>query len=76
MIVGNRNSGKKVCTALLTVLLVMIVITVVVTWRKKSAPLPQPPLHPSLLFTTKSIVAATRPSALAAGTGRYFPKLR
>jgi hypothetical protein len=67
VIVGNRNAGKAIMTAVLTVLLAMIVITAVVTWRRKSAPERQPPLplHPSLLLI-ESAVGETPSPQLAA----------
>lgn len=63
MIVGNRNAGKAIMTAVLTVLLAMIVITTVVTWRRKSAPEKQPPLplHPSLLLIDNAVAATPSP---------------
>ncbi len=50
MIVGNRNAGKRVLTAVFAVLVLMLVITVVVASRRKTAPLQQPPLHPTVLL--------------------------
>jgi hypothetical protein len=63
VIVGNRNAGKAIMTAVLTVLLAMIVITAVVTWRRKSAPEKQPPLplHPSLLLIDNAVAATPPP---------------
>ena len=50
MIVGNRNAGKKILTAMVAVLLVMLLMTVVVASRRKSEPLRNPPLHPTVLL--------------------------
>ena len=47
MIAGNPNVGKRMITALATLLLIMILITVVVSVRKRTAPAKEPPLHPS-----------------------------
>jgi len=49
MIVGNPNAGKKTATAIITVLLMMLLITIIVSVRKKTAPVKEPPLHPSTL---------------------------
>jgi hypothetical protein len=49
MIVGNPNAGRKTATAIIAVLLMMVLITIVVAMRKKTAPVKEPPLHPSIL---------------------------
>jgi len=54
VIVGNRNAGKRIMAALITVLLAMLLITVLVTVRRRSAPLQEPPLHPSVLLVLGS----------------------
>jgi len=51
MIVGNPNAGKKTATAVITLLLMMLLITIIVSVRKKTAPVKEPPLHPSTLTT-------------------------
>ncbi len=53
MIVGNPNTGRKTATAIITVLLVMVLITIFVSLRKKSAPVKEPPLHPSVSITPR-----------------------
>jgi len=47
MIAGNPNRGKRVITAVLTLMVMMILITVIISARKRTAPAKQPPLHPS-----------------------------
>lgn len=47
MIVGNRNAGKRILSVCLAALVVMIIIAVLVGFRKKTAPVREPPLHPS-----------------------------
>jgi hypothetical protein len=47
MIVGNPNAGKKTATAAITILVVLLVITIIVSVRKRTAPVKEPPLHPS-----------------------------
>jgi hypothetical protein len=51
MIVGNPNTGRKTATAVMTVLLIMVLITIIVSARKKTAPVKEPPLHPSTVIT-------------------------
>ena len=51
MIVGNPNTGRKTATAVITLLLIMLIITIIVSVRKKTAPIKEPPLHPSTLVT-------------------------
>jgi LPXTG-motif cell wall-anchored protein len=53
MIVGNPNTGKKTATAVIAVLLVMVLVTIIVSVRKKTAPLKEPPMHPSTLITLR-----------------------
>ena len=48
MIVGNPNAGKKIATATIALLLMMIVIITMVAVRKRTAPVKEPPLHPSI----------------------------
>jgi hypothetical protein len=48
MIVGNPNTGKKVVTATIALLLMMIVIITMVAVRKRTALAKEPPLHPSV----------------------------
>jgi hypothetical protein len=51
MIVGNPNTGRKTATAVITVLLMMVLITIIVSVRKKTAPVKEPPMHPSTVIT-------------------------
>lgn len=53
MIVGNPNAGRKTATAVITLLLLMLVITIIVSVRKKTAPIKEPPLHPTTLVTPR-----------------------
>jgi hypothetical protein len=48
MIVGNRNAGKRIAVVAIAMLIMMFVITLLVGMRKKTAPVQQPPLHPSV----------------------------
>jgi len=53
MIVGNPNAGRRMATAAITILVMLILITVVLSARKKNAPvkeLKEPPLHPSIII--------------------------
>jgi hypothetical protein len=50
MIVGNPNTGRKTATAVITVLLMMVLITIIVSVRKKTAPVKEPPMHPSTVI--------------------------
>lgn len=50
MIAGNPNAGKKIATAAIAVVLMMILITAVVGFRKRTAPVKEPPLHPSTVI--------------------------
>ena len=50
MIVGNPNAGRRMATALITLLLMMIIAIVIVSVRKKTAPAKEPPLHPSTII--------------------------
>jgi hypothetical protein len=45
MIAGTPNSGKKVATAVATLLLMLILITMVLAARKRTAPAKEPPLR-------------------------------
>jgi len=47
MIAGNPNTGRRVAIAAVALLLAMILFTAFVAFRKRTAPLQQPPLHPS-----------------------------
>jgi len=49
MIVGNPKTGRKTVTAVIAVLLMMLIITIIVFGRKKTAPVKEPPLHPSTI---------------------------
>ena len=49
MIVGNRNAGKRIAVVAIAMLIMMFVITLLVGIRKKTAPVPEPPLHPSVM---------------------------
>jgi len=49
MIVGNRNAGKRIAVVAIAMLILMFVITLLVGARKKTAPVPEPPLHPSVM---------------------------
>jgi hypothetical protein len=55
MIVGNPNTGRKTATAVITLLLMMVLITIIVSVRKKTAPVKEPPLHPSTVITPQLI---------------------
>jgi hypothetical protein len=50
MIVGNPNAAKRIATATLVLLLMMIVIITIVAVRKRTAPVKEPPLHPSIVI--------------------------
>lgn len=50
MIVGNPNAGKTIATAAVAVFLMMILITAIVCFRKRTAPVKEPPLHPSVMI--------------------------
>ena len=52
MIVGNRNAGRRIVTVVVAVFVVMLVITFIVASQRKTAPLQQPPLHPSVALMT------------------------
>ena len=49
MIAGNPNAGKRLATVAIAIFLMMIVIAVLVGLSKRTAPLKQPPLHPSAI---------------------------
>jgi hypothetical protein len=51
MIVGKPRAGRKTATLLLITTVMIIVITLVAFLRKKTAPVKEPPLHPSTVFT-------------------------
>lgn len=53
MIVGNPKTGRKTATAVITMLLIMVLITIIVSARKKTAPVKEPPLHPSTVITAQ-----------------------
>jgi len=47
VIAGNPKAGRRVAIAAVALLLAMILLTAFVAFRKRTAPLQQPPLHPS-----------------------------
>jgi hypothetical protein len=49
MVPGNPNTGKRIATALISLLLMLILVTMLLAVRKKTAPTKEPPLHPSTL---------------------------
>ena len=55
MIAGNPKAGRKTATGVITVLLIMLIITIIVSVRKKTAPVKEPPLHPSIVVTASQL---------------------
>jgi len=51
MIAGNPNAGKRLATIAIAIFLMMIVIAVWVGLSKRTAPLKEPPLHPSTIIS-------------------------
>ena len=49
MIVGYRNAGKRIASLAIILLIMMFVMTMLVGMRKKTEPVKQPPLHPSVV---------------------------
>jgi len=47
VIAGNPKTGRGVAAAAVALLLAMILFTALVAFRKRTAPLQQPPLHPA-----------------------------
>jgi len=50
VIAGNPKSGRKVAVAVAALLFAMLLITAFVATRKRTAPLKEPPMHPSTLI--------------------------
>jgi hypothetical protein len=74
MIAGNPKAGRTMATCALALLLAMILITAFVAFRKRTAPVKEPPLHPSTLITELS--EKPREGKLAAGVWRDLPQQR
>jgi len=56
MIAGNPNTGRRVATLAIALFIMMILITALVAVRKRTAPVKEPPLHPSVLVLTAGTV--------------------
>jgi hypothetical protein len=52
MVPGNPSVGRKLIVTAIGIVLVMIVIAALVGMSKKTAPLKEPPLHPSMAIRT------------------------
>jgi hypothetical protein len=50
LIAGHQNTGRTLVTVLLVAVLAILLTTAFVALRKKTAPLKEPPLHPSALL--------------------------
>jgi len=48
MIAGNPNAGRKLATLAIAIVVMMFLITGILAMRKKTAPVKEPPLHPSV----------------------------
>jgi hypothetical protein len=51
MIAGNPNAGRRFATVAIAIFLMMVVIAVLVGLSKRTAPLKEPPLHPSTIIS-------------------------
>jgi hypothetical protein len=54
MIVGNPRAGRTMATIALALLFLILLSAAFVTWRKRTDPEQEPPLHPSTLIMTLS----------------------
>jgi len=50
MIAGNPKAGRKMAKFAIVLFLAMLLITAFVALRKRTAPLKEPPLHPSTVI--------------------------
>jgi len=50
MIAGNPKIGRKLATMAVALFIAMVLVSVFVALRKKTAPLQEPPLHPSTVL--------------------------
>jgi len=49
MIVGNPNSGKRLATFALALLVLLSILVALTTLRKRTVPEKEPPLHPETI---------------------------
>jgi hypothetical protein len=51
MIAGNPRTGRKLATVVAALFIAIVLVSVFAAMRKRTAPLQEPPLHPSTVLS-------------------------